>query len=308
MEANTKAHDGRLIKDIKAVLKQDVQRTELLIAQANMDPEEQGWHFAVWIWQEGWHQCMQDYLELGKRLLAAIVVRAGRIKSTTLTICAHDPFQASKAVAKPSKATQQEALRTNDLPDLNLKMAKGLLMVEGCVRTRDPHLKAHHIRSGIHEAMGGMLHIIGRDREALTAAGHSASKDQAFTSRVLAVRVLKLWGDLVKFAHRKEVSFSITEGGQVQARLPASEQDAPSLPFTPENQARAKVASLLHDPDASVSLEHPVALKTPTVSDLRFRKQGMEHSRLVSSTSPQRPNGSPIAAGHLDYQCRVAMQ
>ena len=259
MEANTKAHIGRLINHIKAMLNQEAQRTELLTAQANINLQEQGWILAVRKWHEDWPQGMEDYIELGKRLLGAIVARAGRVKSTTLTMCAHDPYQAGEAVAKPSKATQQEVMRTIGMPDLNRKMAKGLLMVEGCVRTEDPHLKAHHIRSGIEDAMGGMLQNI-RDPEAFTTAGHSASKDEAVHSRVLAVQVPQLWEDLVKFAHGKEVSFSITEGGRVQARLPASEQDPPSLPFTPEHRARAKIASPLHDPDGCVGLEPPVAL------------------------------------------------
>lgn len=67
MEANTKAHIRRLINHIRAVLKQEAQMTELLIAQANTNPEEQGWLFAVRTWCEGWPQGMEDYIELGKR-------------------------------------------------------------------------------------------------------------------------------------------------------------------------------------------------------------------------------------------------
>lgn len=52
MDVEMKAHIGSLIKGIKAVLKQEAQMTELLIAQANMDPEEQGWLFGVRIWHE----------------------------------------------------------------------------------------------------------------------------------------------------------------------------------------------------------------------------------------------------------------
>ena len=274
MEANTKAHIRRLINHIRAVLKQEAQMTELLIAQANTDPEEQGWLFAVRTWYEGWPQGMEDYIELGKRLLGAIVASAGRVKSTTLTLCAHDPFQVGKAVAEPSKATQQEAMHTIEVDDLARKMAKGLLVVEGCVRTRDSHLQAHHIRSGIEEAMVGMLHNIRTDPDALTAAGHILSEDQVVASRVLTVRVPQLWEDLVKFAHGKEVSFDITEGGRVQAHLPASGEDAQSLPFTPENRARARIASPLHDPDKCVGLEHPVALELLQflISDFKSRE------------------------------------
>ena len=126
--------------------------------------------------------------------------------------------------------------------------------------------------------MGGTLHIFGRNPEALTTAGHSASTAQASTSRVLAVWVPQLWEDLVKFVHGKDVSFSITEGRRVQANLPASEQDTPSLPFTPENRARAKVASPLHDPDGCVGLEHPMALELLQFLISGFQKQAMAHS------------------------------
>ena len=129
----------------------------------------------------------EDYTEPGERLLGTIILRAGRVKSTTFTICARAPFQAGTAVVKPSDAAQQEVMHTSEVPNLTLKMAKGLRMVEGCGRTKDPHMEAHHIRSGIEESMGGMLHKFGRDPEALTAAGHSAPTAQAFTSRVLAV-------------------------------------------------------------------------------------------------------------------------
>ena len=103
IEANTKAHIGRLIRDIKAVLKQDAQRTEPLIAQANLDPEERGWLFAVRIQHEGWPQGMEEHIELGKRLLGATIARAGRVKSTTLTVCAHmTPFRPARLL--PSQA------------------------------------------------------------------------------------------------------------------------------------------------------------------------------------------------------------
>ena len=219
MDANAKACIRRLIADMKSVLKQEAHGAGPLIAQANIDLEEQGWLFAVRILPEGWPQGMEEYIELGKQLLAAIAARAGKVKSTTLTICAHDPCQAGKA--EPSKAIWKEALCTNKVPGLTFKMATGSLMMEGCVRTKEPHLKAHHIEMGIEEAMGGMLQTIGRDPEALTTAGHSTFKDQAVSSRVLTVRVPQLWEDLVQFGFGKEVSFSISEGGQVQARLPA---------------------------------------------------------------------------------------
>lgn len=162
----------------------------------------------------------------------------------------------------------------SEMPDLDINTAKEWLMVEGCVRTRDSHLQAHHIRSGIEEAMGGMLQNIRTDPDALTAAGHIPSENQVVASRVLTVRVPQLWEDLVKFAHGKEVSFDITEGGRVQARLPASEEDAQSLPFTPENRARARIASPLHDPDRCVGLEHPVALELLQflISDFKSRE------------------------------------
>ena len=107
MDVEMKAHIGSVIKGINAVLKQEAQMTELLIAQANTDPEEQGWLFAVRTWYEGWPQGMEDYKELGKRLSGAIVARVGRVKSTTLTMCAYDPFHAGKAVAEPSDASQR---------------------------------------------------------------------------------------------------------------------------------------------------------------------------------------------------------
>ena len=60
----------------------------------------------------------------------------------------------------------------------------------------------------------------------------------------------------------------------MQAHQPASEDDTPSLPFTPQNRARAKVASPLHDPDGSAGLEHPMALELLQflISDFKSRE------------------------------------
>ena len=80
--------------------------------------------------------------------------------------------------------------------------------------------------------------------------------------RVMPVKLPQLWEDLVKFACGKEVSFTITEGGQVQVQSLVTEaEETCSLSFTTENRARAKLASPLNDPDGSVGLEHPAAFQ-----------------------------------------------
>ncbi len=263
-EADKTAHMRQLINNIKPMLKHDAPAMQVLIAQASMNPEEQGWLFAAMMRQEDWPQGMDSYIELGKQLLGAIAANANGVKSTTLTLCAHDPFEASNALAKPRKATEEGAMCTIEVPDLNLKIGQGFLMVEGCVRTKDPHLTAHHVRLGIKEALGPLLQTTGIGPESLTMAGPPPKRPTSAIDdgcRVLPVRVPQLWEDLVKFAHGKEVLLNIMEGGQVQAHLPASKQDTSSLPLTPENRSRAKITSPLHDPDGCAGLEHPVALK-----------------------------------------------
>ena len=65
-------------------------------------------------------QSMDSYIELGKQLLGTIAAKLSGVRSTTLTLCAHDPFKASKALSKPSKPTEQGAM-----PDLNMKTGQG---------------------------------------------------------------------------------------------------------------------------------------------------------------------------------------
>ncbi|KAK9833741.1 hypothetical protein WJX74_004704 [Apatococcus lobatus] len=241
-DVERRAHIKLLIKAIKAVLKQEAPTTLALTAQASVDLVERGWLFAVMIRQEGWPQGMDSHIELGKQLLSAIAAEAGGVRSTRLTLCAHDPFEASKALIQPTEATEQGPSCTIGAPIQYLEMGQGFLMVEGCVRTEDPHLTAQHIMSGIQEALGNLLANTGRHQEPLTLAGQAPPMDLASIihdgHRVLPVRVPQLWEDLVKFVHGKEVSFSIKEGARVQAHLPASEQDTPFFPFTPENRAQ----------------------------------------------------------------------
>ncbi len=138
-------------------------------------------------------------------------------------------------------------------------------MVEGCIRTEDPHLTAQHIMAGIEEAWGALLLGSDGSPRALPAAGRMPPQDLTMavngSPRVMPIRVPQLWEDLVKFANGKGVSFTITEGGQVQAHSPTQAQETFLLCFTTENRARAKLASPLHDPDGSVGLEHPAAFQ-----------------------------------------------
>ena len=276
-EADKKAHIRQLVKSIKAVLKHDAPAMEVLTAQAGMNPEEQGWLFAVMIQQNGWPQGMDSYIGLGKQLLGAIAAKACGARSTTLTLCAHDPLEANKALIEPKYTAQQEAACTTRVLNQNLKMGHGFLMVEGCLRTKDPNLSANHIMSGIEEAVGPLLQNTGRGLGPLTMAGPPPNVQTSVMNggcRVLPVKVPQLWEDLVKFAHGKEVSFDIMEGEQVQAHLPASEQMTCSLPYTPENRARAKIASPLHDPDGCAGLEYPVALELLQflISDFKIKE------------------------------------
>ena len=154
-KADKKAHIRHLINNIKAVLKHDASATQVLTAQASMNLEEQGWLFAVTTRQVGWPHGMDSYIQLGKQLLGAIAAKPSGVRSTTLTLCTHDmsiAFEASNALTKPSKATEQGAM-----PDLNMKTGQGFLVVEGCVRTNEPHLTAYHIRMGIKQALGPLL-------------------------------------------------------------------------------------------------------------------------------------------------------
>lgn len=188
--------------------------------------------------------------------LGAIAASAGGVKSTTLTMCAHDPFEASNDAIGLRKATQQDTSRTIEVLDLDLLVARGCLTVEGCIRTEDPHLTAQHIMAGVEEAWGALLLGCDGCPWALPAAGRMPPQDLTMavngSPRVMPIRVPQLWDDLVKFANGKGVSFIITEGGQVQAHSPTQAQENFLLCFTTENRARAKLASPLHDPDGSV--------------------------------------------------------
>lgn len=86
------------------------------MAQADVNPEERGWRFATRSWREVWPQGIESFAKVGKRLLEAIAAEAGGVGSITLTLCAHDPFQANTATMKPSKAPKQNTLCSIEVP------------------------------------------------------------------------------------------------------------------------------------------------------------------------------------------------
>ena len=66
-EAGVKAHIMQVVKRIKAVLRQDAPTTELLISQANVNPDERGWLFAVKTLRKDWPQQTESYIKLGQQ-------------------------------------------------------------------------------------------------------------------------------------------------------------------------------------------------------------------------------------------------
>ena len=93
---------------------------------------------------------MDSHIELGRQLLSSIAAKADGVRGS---FCADDPFEANKALIQPCMATEQGPSCITGMPHQNLKMGQGFLMVEGCVRTKDPHLAVHHVRLGIKVAL-----------------------------------------------------------------------------------------------------------------------------------------------------------
>ena len=243
-------------------------------------PSKRGWIFGVTIWEEGWPDSQECFCKLGEQLLREISVKAASLKQwTTLSLCAHDMFQARRDNIGLCLAFQQAFdniqpgtdhvtipdRRTMRAPDLSRLVARRITLVEGCVRSLDPWLAPEHIAAGLKSVFSVHLLQVEENPEVLTTQGRTRPIDLSHatcgTRKVQQVAMPQLWEDLVKAAYGKDIWFFMGHGDQPEASLPDSDDERFSFERTSENVARVAMATVQGDLDDFTGLDHPAIAK-----------------------------------------------
>ena len=241
---------------------------------------ERGWVFGVTIWEQGWPESLEGFCKLGEQLLGDISAKAGSLKQwTTLSLCAHDMLDAKRDKIAFCLAFQQafDDIRpgadhmtvpdrsTAQVPDLRKLVARRITLVEGCIRSSDHRLAPEHIAAGLESVFQAHLLQTDENPEALTAEGRTRPTDLTHatygTRKVQQVAMPQLWDELVKAAYSKDVYFFKGHAERPEASLPDDEDQPFAFQRTPENVARAAIATVLSDLDEFSGLDHPAIAK-----------------------------------------------